>query len=360
MGFFHTLDRGAYEEALRDLTDRKERRGSGEKRDLRFLNIEFGVSKFLILPPYSDKGFLSKKVYYHRNLPGATEKDAKVLCPDWTEKDRCCPICHVTRLLQESGSGANSKTLDKFFARARTYVNVIPLELGGKPVDPNTTPNLPHILMGPGALDEFLVERAKFSGDQEDFDGFFDISGKGCLPVRITKTKTGPDVFNVAYEFDFLPTRRKPFTTPEQLETVAKAMYDLDRIFRYSEAAWKLAVQFANRILSQGGFANLDPSEFPSFPEKYKKKEPSESKTGSSAPARTEGEAPVPLQNNPVVSTRSFTSDSPRDYTKIDPSTSLPTCMSWHNKSGVCAACPYEDACIADTAGRLASAAGAS
>lgn len=348
MGYFHPVNRDAYKEVAKALENRS---GRQERDDLRFAQIGFGSNKFVILPPASEDGFLHRKVFYHRNLP-ITDKNGredKVFCPDWTHKGDCCPICHVTRLITKAAGGP-PKSVEKFYARPRVYLNVIPLEIGGKPVEVTETSALAHILIAPSRIEDTIVQALEDS----DLDNFYDYFGNGALPMKIVKTKNGPEVFNVEYTYQFVPSLRKPQTTSEaELKAIQESLYDLSKIFRYSESAWKKGVEAANKILEIGGFAPLDISEFPTLPEEFKRKEKEE---GAAKPPV--GDTPKKLVSVPdpkPIQPKVEGGEVVRDYTILDPTTNMPACKGYHNKSAVCVACPYEDPCVAATASRLAS-----
>lgn len=245
---FHAPNIASIKLKLKSVEDKKVR------SEIRYTKPEFGSNKFVILPPYSERGLMSKTVYTH--FMGPQDKKVPVFCPELTEptKKYQCPICFVLQVLRNQG-----KDVKPWIARSKANFNVIPLQIGGEAVDEDT-PQLAHILQVSMGISTYIDEKLL----DDDYAGFYDPSS--ALPILITKKKTGKRSIDVEYKAEFA---RKAITITEDdatLKEISESLYNLDKIYSYREDIYKKSIEEANELLDVFGFEKLEESDYPEFP----------------------------------------------------------------------------------------------
>jgi hypothetical protein len=385
--------------------------------------INEGRNVFLVLPPWREGGPTHRMVYYHRWFEGG--KYQKAMCPHHTDRGRgwSCPLCDMMTFVEGKGMEIESSRL----ARAKTFLNVIVIEEGqGVERGPNNQVSewksrvfqgarLPHILGGPYSLGKFLNDRTTdpdFINVDTGMPTFIDPSGP--LPFKITKEKTGSEAKDVVYDFAILPNRMLLSEDEAELDAIAKGIWDLDKIFRFSSKAHASLIQQANLLLQARGFKPMMASDFKPVPQEVlqweeerksqSRKSEAPSMTAAQAPAPAPQAAPVPVpqavpapapQAVPAPAPQAVPAPAPqavpapatpqpqpapagpvpapqqpnpaqpgvggglpegviRDFTVKSPENQgMPRCYSFHEEQDpTCANCPYEDDCMVVTSQR--------
>lgn len=247
-------------EALKNVANELRENSGGPRR--RYLKLESGTTKVLICPPYNARGVLSKAVYFHYQLPGEEGKKTAIMDPTLTlgRDDVPNPVGKAVATLLSAGR----KEAEVWRSSGRGMVNVIPVELNGEAVDRGKYPYLPHILEGAMGLHGFLSSRS-IDPDFQSESGFLifaDPTGPQ-QPLKVTKTGSGK---NTEYKYDFVPKTLRLGSSDEELETISKEMYDLDKIYTWDLRQHQRSITLANKLLVSMGLQPPEPSFWGTLP----------------------------------------------------------------------------------------------
>lgn len=337
---------------------RSSRDSTRDDKNGKFLDVKNGINKYFVLP--DPNGELAKKSYVHYGL-GQNGKES-VPCPAFSHPklNINCPICYASRLLKEQNPSV-ADSLKRYWANARTLVNVIPVVIADEQW---TGDRVPHLLKGSAALFEFLYQKSvdpdynKVNGEHKYW---FDPSAAHAL--KITRRQDGPDPKDTKYTFDLLPTRVAVADNSEAMELVTKNRFKLASWVGYKKEHYDKAVGLANQLISYKGGTPIPPAQFPPYisVDEAKPRAAVQEASPSPQPAvatptipTVAAPPPPPAQEQPSTPTATLV----RNYEDIDPTKRQPRCFGIHSAPDpACGACPYEDACMMQTK-RIAAAAG--
>lgn len=308
-----------------------------EDRDLNFYTWKTGDNILRLLPPWSAKGFVFRKVCTHFEIP--PERSVVKCLMTWPDKFDDCSLCSAIDKVQALFP---SSDLGRQRYNVHYYCNVIDREDEGEGVQIcRMTPSMYNWV-------QLQMDDPKIR-DLTDYESSFDL--------KITKTvKRSKGRDNIRYSCSFVP-ERCPLHEKDNVAVMwLSSLYDLDRVFgppddeQLSEmhGVASRMITYYQRACREGpvpGISVVDPDD-PLLGE-------AEASTGGSEPSR-------PQQGTTAAASDSeATGEVAEHLSELDPQ-ELPPCHASLDKPAAhsngshgyqadlekCILCPYEVACM--------------
>lgn len=258
-------------DALKKLaTDAENRKGEFEDQDIRFFKFDDpGHYKFIVMPPYNDRGLYVKQIFTHWNL--GENGNSKIVCPEYnpeSDDKRPCPVCFVLNQLRNNMDKEDAKALSSWYARGATFVNVKMLEVAGKKVTDMEEFALPMLLRGPSKLADHInynIFKLMEHRIENGFD-FEEYKYTEEIIFDVKKIQKGAKKSNVSYEYNTAPYTAKLAKNSEELDLLLNNIYDIDPIManqeKWTREEYDSSVALANSLLEHLGYSEIEPDQF--------------------------------------------------------------------------------------------------